>query len=451
MKPSQFNVVTAHPQTGELLVFNTASGALAAIDCADAPIAAAALSGATPPEDHPVVGSLSEQGFLVDAGIDEAEPILERIGLGIRDTNRLDVFVLPNMNCNFACPYCFEDHRPSQMDAETERRVLSWLEKMVPRFKAVLLSWFGGEPMLSYPQILRMQHAVRDMCTASQTQLNSHITTNGYQLSPVRAQALCAAGLLSYQITIDGPPDVHNSSRVRKGGGASFGRIYDNLCDLALTQPHANIKLRVNFDTDTLARIPELLRMFPPEVSPRLHLVLERIFGQQMMAGKDHVDVARRTEEVYELARHLGFTVTATPLGPGSLTYCYADRVNQFLFTHTGDVFKCTVSDFKPEDRLGYLDESGQIRWENDRYESWMAIPAIDDECRSCTFMPMCLGGCRKNRQGLGHASSDCKLPFQAMDLRVQQRYSDWMGLPFQEPAAVGASSRMALPIVAIT
>jgi uncharacterized protein len=347
------------------------------------------------------------------------------------------------MDCNFACPYCFEEHRKSQMSQEVRDRILAWLADMVPRFKVVLLSWFGGEPLLSYPQLLEMQTAVKSLCDEAGTAFSSHITTNGYRLDPARAAALCEAGLRSYQITIDGPPDIHNSRRVLKGKGDSFKTVFGNLCNLAENHPEANVKLRVNFDTDTLPRVPEMLEMVPQRLRSRLHLVLERIFGQEILIGHNPEDVAREAERVYELAREMGFAVTATPLAPEGLTYCYADRANQFLFTHTGDVFKCTVSDFKPEDRLGYLAEGGRIVWEGSGYDDWMGVPAVDDECKACTFMPMCLGGCRKNRADYGHAAADCTLPFQALDLRIQQRYASSLS-----GASTMPGTRPLLPVV---
>ena len=88
------------------------------------------------------------------------------------------------------------------------------------------------------------------------------------------------------------------------------------------------------------------------------------------------------------------------------------------------DVFKCTVSEFTPEERLGYLDEDGRIVWEGDRYQDWMNIPALDDDCHQCTYLPMCMGGCRKNRADTSHAGVDCTLPFAALDERVRQRYA---------------------------
>lgn len=426
MKPSQFNLVTDYEPTGEVLAFNTSTGALVAFPQESGHTVREALSASPEPcpDDHPVIDVLTEHGFLIREDDDEVGTVLKRLQLGINDPNRLDVFVLPNMKCNFACPYCFEEHRASRMSDEVVARLLSWFEQTVPHFKVVLVSWFGGEPLLSFDRLLVVQQAVRDICVRAGVDFNAHITTNGYLLTPERAASLTAAGLHSYQITMDGPPEIHNKGRVLKGRGDSFEKIFSNLCALAVNEPTANIKLRVNFDAETLPHVPELLEMFPAALRPRLNLVLERIFGQGSLYVKHSMrELAQATESVYEVARSLGFATTMASLKPNQLTYCYADRVSQFVFNHTGDVFKCTVGNFTPEERLGTLSETGRVAWEGESYDDWMAIPAVDDKCRACTFLPMCMGGCRKTRKYTGRSSDDCTMPFEALDERVRQRY----------------------------
>ena len=62
------------------------------------------------------------------------------------------------------------------------------------------------------------------------------------------------------------------------------------------------------------------------------------------------------------------------------------------------------------------LNDRGAITWEGSAYDDWMAIPAIDDKCRQCSFLPMCMGGCRKTRMFTGKSGPDCTLPFVALE-----------------------------------
>ena len=431
LRSSRFNLVTAYEATSELLIFNTLTGALIALPNDLGLTVSAVLAGELPIAalDSETAEALHNQGILIGRDTDEDQLVVQRHELGVADPNRLDVFLLPNMNCNFACPYCYEDHAPSQMSDEVEARILTWFTEVAPRFKVVLLSWFGGEPMLSFERVLSMQRSIKRICDEAGTIFNSHMTTNGYLLSPERARKLCDADLLSYQITVDGPPDIHNQRRLLKGPGDSFDRVFGNLCDLAEAEHRANIKLRVNFDPITLRRVPELLEMVPRESRPRIHLVLERLFGQsELFIGRRVNDVARTTEEVYEIARSMGFAVTTTPLEPGKLTYCYADREHEVVFNHLGDVFKCTVSKFTSDERLGVLSEDGRIAWDNAGLDSWVAIPAFETKCFSCTYQPMCMGGCRKSRGQIGTVGDDCTHPFAALDERVRRRYATMVG-----------------------
>ena len=77
-----------------------------------------------------------------------------------------------------------------QDQLSTVRRLLAWFERMVPQFKVVLISWFGGEPLLSFRRLIEIQQEVKRMCEDAGVAFNSHITTNGYLLSPERAADL---------------------------------------------------------------------------------------------------------------------------------------------------------------------------------------------------------------------------------------------------------------------
>ncbi|GET35361.1 radical SAM/SPASM domain-containing protein [Microseira wollei] len=431
MKPSKLNFRTHYKPTNETLLFNTLTGAFFALDEETiAKVDRIFYTGDSCNEDQ-LIQELTEQGFLVSDEFDEVAVVLERSRLGIRDSNRLDVIIMPNMNCNFACPYCYEDHQKSAMSDEVEERLVTWLEKMIPRFKVVLISWFGGEPLLSYDTVARVQEKARNLCQESNVSFSSHITTNGYLLSPERSQKLTELGLYSYQITMDGPPKIHNQMRVLRGGGDSFDRVMSNICSLAKTHPEVSVKLRINYNDANINTIPDLLHLFPEDVRSNLNIVCERIFGEEYGKFLDPMperQVATTVEDIYEYARRLGFTVTMNDLSPGKLTYCYADRVNQFVLNYNGDVFKCTVGKFKTEDRLGFLGIDGTILWEGEKLNQWNSIAAFEDKCLSCTFMPMCMGGCRKLRGIEGTVGEDCTLPFSGLDKRLQHRYATECG-----------------------
>jgi uncharacterized protein len=83
---------------------------------------------------------------------------------------------------------------------------------------------------------------------------------------------------------------------------------------------------------------------------------------------------------------------------PGKLVYCYAERENQAIINYNGDVFKCSVYDFNSSNRVGYIGNDGMLVKENGKWGEWMNIPLFENQCHSCKYLPLCMGGCRKTR-----------------------------------------------------
>ncbi len=106
----------------------------------------------------------------------------------------------------------------------------------------------------------------------------------------------------------------------------------------------------------------------------------------------------------------MGFDVTHGGLGIGKLVYCYAERENQYIVNYNGDVFKCAVTDFKSDERIGFISSEGKFIKENNKYESWFGMDLFEDKCIECVFLPLCMGGCAKDRLEKGATGSYCNL-----------------------------------------
>ena len=450
MKRSQYNFSVPYPPTGETLLFNALTGAFSAIE-ANSYQRIEKLLAHPESKNNPIslTKYLLDQGFLIADECNEIDLIEKRNRLGIQDSNRLDVIVMPNMNCNLSCVYCYETHDQNYMSEETASRLSAWLEKLVPHYKSVLLSWFGGEPLLSYNILTNLQSFVRDLCREQDIQFSSHITTNGFALTPDKASRLIDLDLHSYQITLDGPPDVHNAMRPRNNSRGTFKQIYRNVCDLVNANDLANVKLRINYDASNIDRVSELLTLFPVALRGQINIVLERIFGEEFSNYSDNGNLSVKVESIYQMARNLGYIVTMDSLSSKRYTYCYADRLSQYVVNFNGDIFKCTVDKFKSSDRLGYLNSLGEISWEDERISDWHEVASFESKCYECKFLPMCMGGCRKVRAKEGTVGDSCKLPFGGFERRLQQRYAQERGDILEEvPEAFEVSGKNQIPVV---
>jgi len=365
-------------------------------------------------EDALFLSRMLELGFAVDDQCDEIEVVRNRKMVGMHDPNRLDVIVLPNMNCNFACPYCYESHNPSSaMSDEVERRIIAFLEEQIPRFSVLLLSWFGGEPLLNYDRVVAISAAAQRICQSQNVALIGNVTTNGYLFDERKARGLVECGIYNYQITVDGPPEIHNRTRPLRGGGGTFDRVFESIAILVKTDQRVHVSLRVNFNHQNIDSIPDLLALFESSIRSSLRVVFEPIFGDRCLsatANMEAPEISDRLFQYYAMARDMGYDVTLGGLPIGQLVYCYAERENQFIISHVGDLYKCSVSRFSPDDRVAYLDKQGAVVRDEARWRAWFGMDLFDEKCYSCKYLPLCMGGCRRARAEGGDTGSYCKL-----------------------------------------
>lgn len=76
---------------------------------------------------------------------------------------------------------------------------------------------------------------------------------------------------------------------------------------------------------------------------------------------------------------------------------CYADKRNSATINYNGDIYKCTARDFTKANRAGYINEEGELVWENDYLTKRMDVKFKNKPCLTCKIMPLCNGGCSQH------------------------------------------------------
>jgi uncharacterized protein len=418
MKSSQYNILIENSALRESILFNTLYGSLTVWDKSEFIIVKHLLDKPeTEIKDEKtkfIMFHLIEGKYLIDDKIDEIKIVENRKIAGMKDRNRLDVTIMPNMTCNFACTYCYESHTPSSfMNNKTEESIKRWLRNEIPKYKVLLLNWFGGEPLLSYKQIISIGRFAKEMCEKFCVGFTTNITTNGYLLNESRINELVMMEFFNFQITVDGPPEIHNQTRILKSGKDSFQKIFDNILLLARADKKVKISLRVNFNHHNFMSIPELLDLFPIDVRQSLRVVYEPIFGDKYLSAMENIpteDISSTMTEYYRLAKNMGYDVVLGSTGTGKLVYCYAERENQFVINYNGDIFKCSVCDFNSGERFGFLNSKGNIVFNEKEWTKWFGMDVFEKKCYSCKFLPLCMGGCRKTRLDHADTGGICRL-----------------------------------------
>src|SRR5438309_1711797 len=161
MQSSIFNLRVPLPELDEVFLMNTITDAQIVVSSD-----VAALLDRLPDDgdahsdaERDALGLLWENGFLVDSHEADRQRLDDYLSEVKSNTAELNVTVLTTLQCNFACDYCFQgDHgdynmHADKMSPEMGGRVADWIEREMDRVQPerVLLTFFGGEPLLNLP------------------------------------------------------------------------------------------------------------------------------------------------------------------------------------------------------------------------------------------------------------------------------------------------------------
>ena len=259
MKQSRYNIFV-DADDGKKLAFNSASAALAEIEADKYPTIQRILNDpttASTEEERQYYAALCHGKYLIDDETDELVTLMVRNRQQRFSKADFSLTIAPTLACNFKCDYCFVSQQAVRMNQETEKALLRFKENDLKRAEKVSLTWFGGEPTLCPDTVERLQDGYRELCNRYRVDLYpSGIITNGYLLDAAMAARLSRAGVVTAQITLDGPEKVHDSRRRLHNGKGTFARIVDNIGEAADT---LKIQIRVNVDRSNIDATLELM------------------------------------------------------------------------------------------------------------------------------------------------------------------------------------------------
>jgi uncharacterized protein len=188
-------------------------------------------------------------------------------------------FVLKvHSRCNLACDYCYVYRmadqswrvRPVRMAAETVRlaaeRIAEHAQKH--RLSSVGVVLHGGEPLLAgAPVLARMAVAIRARLPAGTTATLT-VQSNGVLLTEAMLDVL-AEHAISVAVSLDGPPEAHDSRRRYPSGRGSYANVARGLRLLgspSYRSLFAGLLCTVDLSQDPIASYEALLQFQPPRM-----------------------------------------------------------------------------------------------------------------------------------------------------------------------------------------
>jgi uncharacterized protein len=403
-----------HTIPGQVLLFAAKTGALILLDAEDF---AALESGDAAADD---VAALIDMGFLVTDAETERRQVLGYMDEINRFNPNLTVAIVLGMQCNFACPYCFEGSQKKggkAMDDATADQLVSFIkQRFGPAKKKLVLQVYGGEPLLYRKRLLSLARRLKPFVEERGAEFKIDLVSNGSLLTERVVQELNPWGLDGVKVTLDGMPDSHNHFRPFRSGRGSFETIVRNLRQVcSLTK----IRLGGNYTGETCKEFGPLLDLLAGRgLTPdRFEVVNFNIVLQvkdKITANAYHGGCATINEPwLREAALHVreevlrrGYRVPE--LGPQP---CAVEVDDALTVHYDGSLYKCVTWVGHEQFRIGDIWQGVDETYRQTHHvHHWRK----EEKCRECRYLPLCFGGCRfMAYQRDGHmATVDCRKPF---------------------------------------
>ena len=311
----------------------------------------------------------------------------------------LTVTIVLNLDCNFACTYCYEgDIKGGQyLSEKTADQIIGFIEnRLTSEIKTLMVDFYGGEPLLSPRLIESISQKLVALAQSRGILFSSTMITNGSLLKRPVAKKIADLGLKLVQITLDGPAPVHNRYRPFKSGAGSFDVILDNV-KACMDLVHVNIG--GNYDETSYPHFVTLLDEFEKQgLTPdRLNIVKFSPISQTPQTGTARAelhggclwaDAPWLLDAERLLRREILKRGYKTP--KVQTAFCAIENKNAHVVNFNGDVYKCPGFIGNPAFVVGHVSEGIGDYSKSHRLDLWK-----NDECISCTYFPLCYGGCR--------------------------------------------------------
>ena len=322
----------------------------------------------------------------------------------------------PSYQCNLRCIYCFETELPSNPNKFMSERILDDSINAANKIskeksgKVDSVELFGGEPLLlkNKPLIKKILKFAKDK-DAPITIITNGVMAKDFIniLLPVKEK------IEMLQITIDGPPEIHDKRRKYPSGKGSFNEISKSIDLLLKNNIHTNV--RVNIDNTNIEYLPDMYEYISkknwikhPDFNIMLALVTdhstlnynnviipEEKLLERLIKVYDKYPVLEDTFGFYKFKplRHILDITGGAPNVSPKFFNCESNLLELNVFCPDGYIYACGESIGKPDYAIGKF--SPELEFYSDKKKLWTERTILNiEKCRTCKFAPICGGGC---------------------------------------------------------
>lgn len=396
----------------EYMLFHGISGAVDIVDDEIADGIIRVATGESPEKafDEEQIKTLLKRGYLTEKSHEEEREKARGMILAMHRGHLKKspgFLIVPSYRCNLRCPYCYEGRRylwrqDRIMDRETADMAFEAMLKLIEgrRYPRNHILFYGGEPFLE-------EHTdIVAYIIEKGTKLGFTFgaVTNGTNVDKFLPLFGGPGRFVFFQITLDGPPEVHDRRRKYADGKGSFDRIAHNIS--LLLQEGYRVSLRMNVDRSNIDQAGRMMDLVEGMGWRRYHTftayfapvhreggrpcIEEPFFSYRLIKalgdryaymGETRGGVFRTFDRVFKVGRRVEF----------STTICGATGT-QYILDPYGDIYTCWDAVGIQEEKVGVYLPKLQLNEMHDRW-AWRTVAMID-ECMDCPYLLVCRGGC---------------------------------------------------------
>lgn len=350
--------------------------------------------------DNETLETFKNMGFIVYSDTDEVEELYFNNMRMKYDSTKLHVTVQTTNMCNFSCPYCYQDHIPATFDQNSQEIFIKFIDNSISRgINNIRIHWFGGEPTLNVDCILNIEkYLTKLQANNNGLEISNYITTNGYSLDANLYKNFTEyTNIKDIQITIDGPEEIHNLTRITHSKEGTYSRIINNIVTCLKIDSDITFTIRINLNTNNVNYISEYLT----EMEKHGILTNDRVdFSFQQTHDFNHEksdlyfknknDYAKSLIQVFKTIINKGLCIPRY----SSMKYCNClfDCINTFLISPDMKLYHCSAT--SGTNCVGKISEDGEMVLYSNYYSKINRNIFEKEKCKECKYLPICFGGC---------------------------------------------------------
>ena len=368
--------------------------------------------------DNVIINKLIDRGYLYKNPNKEKKILNELYRNYIKKASSRPIrFVFcPTYQCNLNCIYCFEKDLIYNSNKYMNISILEDSLKAVKEIsknnlgKIESVELFGGEPLLLKTKIL----IKRILEFAYEYDSTITIVTNGVHakdyidiLKPIKKN------IEMLQITIDGPPEIHNKRRCYHSGKGSFNEISESIDKLLVNEINTNV--RINIDNTNIYYLPQLYEYIikknwfqykhfsirPSIVTDHNSIEYNDVIIPEEKLLEKLVDIYNTYPVLEELfgfflfkpLRHIVQIMDGAPNVSPKFFNCESNLLELNIFCPDGYIYVCPESIGNPYFSIGKFSPS--LVFDKKKKNMWTQKTILNiEKCKNCKFSPICGGGC---------------------------------------------------------